>query len=163
MKMHIFLLTAGLSLTAAADDLYEVNYGVVESIAAIDTRLLEADKFGYTVKLLESNKLIQIESKVAGILLGDCVSLDTKDDESRIRRVANANCNIVFGRDSTGELDIAEVEREVERKIPVKTEVSKSTSDELRTPACERAIEKLNEAPMGSKRREARQVVAKVC
>lgn len=154
----------GLSLVscvvfvAAANVKYDINYARVKNADELDTGVLERAKFGYTLELVGSGELIRIDSKVSGIFVEDCVSVETNDNETRIRRVVNSKCSA-----EPQDIDSStqnQVKREDINEIKIKK------SDALikgKSKKCKDALNDLRNSPIGPKRADARRRVSEEC
>ena len=155
LPISLILLTNSVALFALE---YKVRYGVVEQSEELDSGFFEADRYGYTIRVVNDGELIRVDSKVADLLIGDCVALDTHPNETRIRRVQNIECETT--------LQSIEVEgaptRDSVREVDMPAEAG-GNIDDPRLADCEEAMEKMRDAKTVASRLEARKKAAKVC
>jgi hypothetical protein len=163
--MNVKMLLGAVALVASihvqADEQFEVNYGVVEKAEELSSGFLRS-KFGYTVKLVDSGKRVRLESKTKDILVGDCVAVDTKDDETRIRRVAISNCP-AHSPATAIQQESAAGGGVVEEAVPAERPVVKAVEAAGKSPACEAALQRVREAQTARAKVDARRQASKVC
>ena len=162
------LLFAALTPSVFAADSYaSVSYGTIQEANEIANPWYNSATYGYTIKLIESGKLIRIESQTDKIMQGDCVAIDSGDKGKSVRRTNNSYCAIKVNDTSSDTETAIKSETSVkqaktEHKNSPKTANNSSKSTEV-SEACQSAIDLMKQKDFGPQRRKARQHAYQVC
>ncbi|MPY21174.1 hypothetical protein FM037_20375 [Shewanella psychropiezotolerans] len=162
------LLFAALTPNVFAADSYaSVSYGTIQEANEIANPWYASATYGYTIKMIGSEKLVRIESQTNKIMQGDCVAIDSSDKGKSVRRTNNSYCAIKIKDTSDNNQSSIKPVTDVkqaksEHKNSPKMASNNSKSSEI-TDACQLAIDLMKQKDFGPERRKARQHAYQVC
>ncbi len=165
--ISLLLFTTLTPSVFASDSYASVSYGTIQETNEIANPWYASATYGYTIKLIESGKLVRVESQTGKIMQGDCVAIDSSDKGKSIRRTNNSYCTIKANsissdNETTIKSETSTKQATVAHKNSTQTANNSSKSNEI-SAVCQSAIDQMKQKDFGPERRKARQHAYQVC